>query len=324
MSAAPTIDVHLHPHDLAAALRRDVEIGLTARPKWLPPKWFYDDRGSELFDQITRLPEYYPTEREREILRREAPTIASRSGADTLIELGSGTSDKTRTLLDAFRAAGQLSRFVPFDVCEGIVRSSAAHLTAEYPGLEVHGVVGDFEQHLDRLPAGGRRLIAVLGGTIGNLVPNERAVFLERLVSGLAPGDGLLIGADLVKEERRLVRAYDDAAGVTAAFNRNLLAVINRELGADFVPEQFEHVARYDTQFEWIEMRLRAVGPQKAWIAALDLEVAFEDGEELRTEISAKFRPEGIEREVTAAGLQLQHLWTDGAGDFALTLATKP
>ncbi len=323
MSAEPVIDVHLHPDDLAGALRRDVGTGLTARPKWLPPKWFYDDAGSDLFDQITRLPEYYPTEREREILRREAAAIARTSGADTLIELGSGTTDKTRTLLDAFRATG-LRRFVPFDVCEGIVRSSAAQLTEEYPGLEVHGVVGDFEQHLDRLPSDGRRLIAVLGGTIGNLVPNERAAFLEGLVGGLASGDGLLIGTDLVKDEERLVRAYDDSAGVTAAFNRNLLAVVNRELDADFAPDQFDHVARFDTQFEWIEMRLRAVGPQKAYVAALDLEVAFEDGEELRTEISAKFRPEGIERELGAAGLDVAHLWTDAAGDFALTLALKP
>ena len=324
MTAEPVIDVHLRPDDLTAALRRDVEVGLTAYPKWLPPKWFYDDRGSELFDQITRVPEYYPTEREREILRREAATIARESGADTLIELGSGTSDKTRTLLDAFRAAGRLRRFVPFDVCEGIVRLSAAQLAEEYPGLEVHGVVGDFEQHLDRLPTGGRRLTAVSGRHHRQLVPNERAMFLEQLVTGMAGGDSLLIGTDLVKDEGRLVRAYDDAAGVTAAFNRNLLTVLNRELGADFVPEQFEHVARYDTQFEWIEMRLRALGPQKAWISALDLEVAFEDGEELRTEISAKFRPEGIERELGAAGLDVDQLWTDAAGDFALTLATRP
>jgi len=318
------VDVYLGPDDVAAALRADAAAGLTSTPKWLPPKWFYDDRGSELFDQITRLPEYYPTECERDILRREANTIAERSGADTLIELGSGTSDKTPTLLDAFSATGQLARFVPFDVCEGILREAGAEIAAAYPGVEVHGVVGDFEHHLGKLPDGGRRLVALLGGTIGNLVPNERAQLLDTLVATMAPGDGLLLGTDLVKEPERLVAAYDDQAGVTAEFNRNLLRVLNRELAADFVPERFQHVALFDTQHEWIEMRLRSTIAQRAHVGALDLDVDFARGEELRTEISSKFRPEGVERELAAAGLELAEWWTDANGDYGLSLSFCP
>ncbi|MCU1352791.1 MAG: methyltransferase, partial [Acidimicrobiales bacterium] len=269
----PTIDVHLGPDDLRRALRDDVVAGLTAQPRTLPPKWFYDDHGSELFDQITRLPKYYPTAREREILQREAATIAAASGADTLVELGSGTSDKTRTLLDALRATGQLRRFVPFDVSEGILRWSAAAIAARYPGIEVHGVVGDFEHHLELLPAGGRRLVAFLGGTIGNLEPAERATFLTDLASAMAPGDALLLGTDLVKDPGRLVAAYDDAQGVTAEFNLNVLRVINRELDADFDLAAFRHVSVWDAENEWIEMRLESTREQQVRIDGLDLTV---------------------------------------------------
>lgn len=317
------VDVYLGPDDIAASLRGDAATGLTSTPKWLPPKWFYDDRGSDLFDQITRLPEYYPTGCEREILRREAVTIAERSGADTLIELGSGTSEKTRTLIDAFSVTSQLARFVPFDVCEGILREAGAEIAAAYPGVEVHGVVGDFEHHLGKLPDGGRRLVALLGGTIGNLVPNERAQLLDALVASLAPGDGLLLGTDLVKEPERLVAAYDDRAGITAEFNRNVLRVLNRELDADFAPERFQHVALFDTQHEWIEMRLRSRVAQRAHVAALGLDVDFAEGEELRTEISSKFRPEGVERELAAAGLELAEWWTDANGDYGLSLSFR-
>lgn len=315
-----SVDVHLQPADLAAALRADVRAGLSASPKELPPKWFYDHRGSELFDEITRLDEYYPTRREREILQREAGAIAH-FGADTLIELGSGSSEKTRILLDAMVADGRLTRYVPFDVSEAFLRESAAALAGEYPTLAIHAVVGDFERHLSALPAGGRRLVAFLGGTIGNLDPTERNVFLAEMAAVLAPGDGLLLGTDLVKEPDRLVRAYDDAGGVTAAFDKNVLAVINRELGADFDLDAFEHVARWDHEAEWIEMRLRSTRDQRVHVADLGLDVDLAAGEEVRTEISAKFRRDRVADELDAAGLALERWWTDAAGDFAVGLS---
>jgi L-histidine N-alpha-methyltransferase len=316
-----TIDVNLTTDDLEAALRNDVARGLTAVPKALPPKWFYDDRGSALFEEITRLPEYYPTRREREILTGAAADIADRAAADTLIELGSGTSEKTRLLLDAWAAAGRLRRFVPFDVSEMTLRQASAAVASEYAGIDVHAVVGDFEHHLDRLPVGGRRCVAFLGSTIGNLVPADRARFLADLRATLAPGDSLLLGVDLVKDTDRLLAAYDDATGVTAEFNRNVLAVINRHLGGDFEPAHFAHVAHWDADHEWIEMRLRADGPMVVRLDALALAVAFAAGEELRTEVSAKFRRGGVERELAAAGFALERWWTDSAGDFALSLS---
>lgn len=314
------VEVHLRPDELDAALRADVRGGLTADPKELPPKWFYDHHGSELFDEITRLDEYYPTRREREIIAREAPAIAA-FGADTLIELGSGSSEKTRLLLDAMVAAGRLQRYVPFDVSETFLRQSALVLAEQYPTLDVHAVVGDFERHLSALPAGGRRLVAFLGGTIGNLGPDKRKGFLADLTASLAPGDGLLLGTDLVKDPDRLVRAYDDASGVTAAFNKNVLTVINRQLDADFDTDSFAHVACWDPGAEWIEMRLRSLVDQKVEVGDLDLGVRFLAGEEMRTEISAKFRREGVAHELAAVGLRLAHWWTDAAGDFALSLS---
>jgi L-histidine N-alpha-methyltransferase len=319
--ATLTVDVNLQPEDLAAALAADVRRGLTSSPKWLPPKWFYDERGSRLFEEITRLPEYYPTRREREILDARAQEIAYRSGADTLVELGSGTSEKTRLLLDALRDAGTLERFVPFDVSEPTLRGAADAVAREYSGVAVHAVVGDFEHHLGRIPYDGRCLVAFLGGTIGNLVPSERAGFLNRLASELGADDTFLLGTDLVKDPSRLVAAYDDSLGVTAEFNRNVLAVVNGELGADFDLECFEHVALWDGQNEWIEMRLRSTVAQSVTIAALDLTVDFAAGEEMRTEVSAKLRREGVERELAAAGLDLVAWWTDIAGDFALSLS---
>ena len=316
------VDVHLEPDAMLRSLEADVRAGLATAPKTLPPKWFYDDRGSELFDEITRLPEYYPTRAERSILAERAGTIAERTGADTLVELGSGTSEKTRLLLDAFAGAGTLRRFVPFDVSEETLRSAAAAIAREYDGVEVHAVVGDFEHHLDQIPTGGRRVVAFLGSTIGNLAPEERAKFLAEVASGLAPGDSLLLGTDLVKDVDRLVAAYDDAAGVTADFNRNVLRVLNRTLDADFDVDTFAHVACWDPTEEWIEMRLRAERAQVATIARLGMDVHFAAGEELRTEISAKFRPDGVERELAAAGLRLTEWWTDAAGDFALSLST--
>jgi L-histidine Nalpha-methyltransferase len=318
------VDVHLAATDLNDALRADARRGLTTTPKDLPPKWFYDDRGSQLFDEITRLEEYYPTRRERSILEARADDIAAATGADTLVELGSGTSEKTRLLLDAFARADLLRRFVPFDVSEQTLRDAAAAISGEHPGIEVHAVVGDFEHHLDRLPGGGRRLVAFLGGTIGNLPPVLRGEFLASIAAGLAPGDSFLLGTDLVKDADRLVRAYDDAAGVTAAFNRNVLSVINRELGADFDVESFEHVARWNADDEWIEMWLRSPVAQTVKVPELDLIVEFAAGEEMRTEISAKFRRDKVRAELAAAGLDLVEWWTDPEGDFAVSLARKP
>jgi len=312
---------HLGTDDAAAALRADALAGLTAAPKTLPPRWFYDQRGSELFDEITRLPEYYPTRTERAILAARAPEIAAATGAEMLVELGSGTSDKTRLLLTALRQAGALRRFAPFDVDPSVLRQAAVALTAEYPGLAVEAVVGDFTRHLGELPHGGRRLVAFLGSTIGNLEPGPRAAFLAELAATLRPGDSFLLGTDLVKDPVRLVQAYDDAAGVTAAFNKNVLTVLDRELEADFDLDAFDHVALWDAEQEWIEMRLRSRLEQVVSIAALDLEVRFATGEELRTEVSAKFRRQGVERELAAAGLTMTHWWTDPGGDFALSLS---
>ena len=325
MSGVRTVDVHLGPHALQDALRDDVRAGLTASPKRLPPKWFYDERGSQLFEEITKLEEYYPTRREREILEAHAGDIATLVQADTLVELGAGSSEKTRLLLDAMTAAGRLRRFVPFDVSEVFLREAASAVAGEYPGLEVHCVVGDFDHHLPRLPRGGRRLVVFLGGTIGNLVPDERSRFLDEVVAGLEPGDAFLLGTDLVKDVGRLEAAYDDGAGVTAEFNKNVLRVINRELHADFDVDRFEHVAFFDRDEEWIEMRLRSTVAQLVTVAELDgLRVEFEAGEELRTEVSAKFRREGVEAELAAAGLKLAEWWTDRHGDFALSLSFAP
>ncbi|MFJ1896299.1 L-histidine N(alpha)-methyltransferase [Streptomyces sp. NPDC088115] len=302
-----------------AALRADVLDGLTRQPKTLPPKWFYDARGSELFEEITRLPEYYPTRAEREILIGRAGAIAAASGARTLVELGSGSSEKTRHLLDALP---ELHTYVPVDVSESALRGAAEALLEERPGLSVHALIADFTGALTLPRTPGPRLVAFLGGTIGNLLPQERAAFLSSVRSLLSPGDSLLLGTDLVKDEEVLVAAYDDAAGVTAAFNRNVLSVVDRELGADFEPADFEHVARWDPEREWIEMRLRARRELTVKIPELNLVVPFEAGEELRTEISAKFREEGVRDELDGAGLRLTQWWTDSAGRYALSLAT--
>jgi L-histidine N-alpha-methyltransferase len=309
--------------DLAKALRRDVQHGLTQSPKTLPPKWFYDAKGSDLFDQITRLPEYYPTRTEASILQDRAADIAAASGADTLVELGSGTSEKTRLLLDAMRDSGALKRFIPFDVDPSVLRDAAGALHAEYPDIEIEVVCGDFEQDLGTVPKVGRRMVVFLGSTIGNLTSQPRAEFLAALADSMQPGDSLLLGTDLVKDVGRLVRAYDDSAGVTAAFNRNVLAVVNRELDADFDLDAFDHVARWNPEQERIEMWLRSTTDQRVRIGQLDLTVDFAAGEEMLTEVSCKFRPEGVEAELAAAGLRRTHWWSDGAGDFGLSLAVK-
>jgi L-histidine N-alpha-methyltransferase len=314
------IERHHSDADVAAALSADVLIGLTATPKWLPPKWFYDDAGSVLFDEITRLPEYYPTRREREVLATYASDIAAQTQARMLVELGAGSAEKTRLLLDALQLEGTLDHYVPVDVSDSALIDAASAVAEEYPGLEVHGVVADFEAHLELLPTGDRRLVAFLGGTIGNFEPAPRADFLARVAESLRPGDAFLLGTDLVKDPGRLVRAYDDAAGVTARFNLNVLAVVNRELGADFDPGAFAHLAVWNSEEQWIEMRLRSTRAQTVHVKALDLDVSFDAGETMRTEISAKFTRARVDREFAAAGLRLASWWTDRSGDFAVSM----
>ena len=316
---SPFLVTRTLPEDATeAALRADVLHGLTRTPKTLPPKWFYDAHGSELFDRITELDEYYPTRAEREILVARAGEIAAVTGARTLVELGSGSSEKTRYLLDALT---ELETYVPVDVSESALRQAGEALIAERPGLGVHALIADFTGGLALPGTPGPRLVAFLGGTIGNLLPAERAGFLSSVRALLSPGDALLLGTDLVKDKSVLVPAYDDAAGVTAAFNKNVLTVVNRELGADFDPDAFAHVALWDAENEWIEMRLRSLAEQTVKVPALDLTVDFTAGEELRTEVSAKFRKEGVGAELAAAGLELRHWWTDSADRFALSLS---
>ncbi|GLZ33553.1 histidine N-alpha-methyltransferase [Lentzea sp. NBRC 105346] len=317
----PVVDVHLTPEDAAHALRADVRAGLTATPKWVSPKWFYDAVGSALFEDITRLDEYYPTRAEREVLGRRAREIAATTGAHSLVELGSGSSEKTRLLLSALREHGTLAEFVPQDVSAEFLAEAAAAIIADYPGLRVHGVVSDFTQHLGLLPGESPRMVAFLGGTIGNLIPDEREKFLREVRDVLDAGEWLLLGTDLVKDRDVLVRAYDDAKGVTAEFNRNVLRVLNRELDGDFDVDAFEHVALWNAEEEWIEMRLRATRAMHVRLAALDLDVSFAEGEELRTEVSAKFRREGVKQELANAGFELHRWWTDDEGRFAVSLA---
>jgi L-histidine Nalpha-methyltransferase len=317
------IDSHLggaHERSLA----EDVLDGLTRPFKELPPKHFYDARGAELFDQICEQPEYYPTRAERSILEEAATDLAALTKAAELVELGSGTAAKTRVLLDAMYAAGTLKRYIPVDVTESMVRDCAEELTGEYPGLQVHGVIGDFERHLDQVPpAVGPRIVAFLGGTIGNFPPGSRRRVLREIASLLGPEDHLLMGTDLVKDPAVLEAAYDDAQGVTADFNRNVLRVLNRELDADFDLEDFDHVALFDREHEWIEMRLRARRGHTTLVRALDLSVHFDDGEEMRTEISAKFTPERLGADLSAAGLELVRWLTDPEELFALTLSKR-
>lgn len=305
------------------SLADDVLDGLTRPFKELPPKHFYDSRGAELFDRICELPEYYPTRAEREILTDNAADIAGVTGAAELVELGSGTAAKTRVLLRALHSAGTLRRYVPLDVTAAVVHDCALELTFEFPGLEVHGVIGDFERHLDRIPGSGPkpRLLAFLGGTIGNFPPGSRRRLLREIGGMLRPGDHLLLGTDLVKDPRVIEAAYNDGEGVTAEFNRNLLHVVNKQLNADFDPGSFEHVAVFDTRHEWIEMRLRSKRDQTVSVRAVELSVHFDAGEEMRTEISAKFTRQRITSELAGAGMQIVRWLTDAEGMFALTLS---
>ena len=312
---------YLGPAD-ERTLADDVLDGLTRPLKELPPKHLYDARGSELFDAICDLPEYYQTRTERLILRTQAPTIVARTSAVELVELGSGSADKTRVLLDAMNDARTLRRYVPVDVSETTVHAAAERLVEEYPGMSVHGVVGDFERHLTHLPNPlGPRLFVFLGGTIGNFPPGSRRRFLRGLRKVMGPDDHLLLGTDLVKDPRIIEAAYDDSAGVTAQFNLNVLHVLNRELGANFDVDRFEHVAFFDRKREWIEMRLRATEQQHVRVEALDLDVEFAPREELRTEISVKFTPERLCGDLDAAGLELVESYTDPNKLFTVSLS---
>lgn len=317
------IDRHLdEAHE--RGLADDVLDGLTRPFKELPPKHFYDARGCDLFDQICELPEYYPTRTERSILESEAAAIVAETGAAELVELGSGTAAKTRVLLDAMAAAGRLRRYVPLDVAETVVQASAEALVEEYPGMQVHGVIGDFERHLGRIPppvSGEPRIVALLGGTIGNFPPGSRRRLLREIGELLGPEDRLLLGTGLVIDTPTLEAAYDDEAGVTAEFNRNVLRVVNRELDADFPLDGFDHIAFFDTRHEWIEMRLRARRPCSVLVGALGLRIELAAGEEIRTEISAKFTHARVRDDYEAAGLRLTGWHTDADERFALSLA---
>lgn len=320
----PRIEIEVHlAADGREAMARDVRAGLSSEPKELSPKYFYDERGSLLFERITELPEYYPTRAERSILARRSGEIVGAAGEPAaLVELGSGSASKTRHLLAAMRDAGCLTTYTPVDISAEITRRTAASLVEEFPELTVHALVCDFERHLERIPDGaGGRLIAFLGGTIGNFYPDARRDFLARVAALLGPDDRLLLGADLAKDPARLEAAYDDSQGVTAEFNKNVLAVLNRELGADFDLDAFEHVARYDEERSRMDIRLRSLTDQNVRVDALGIDVAFAAGEEMRTEISCKFTREGLEQVYAEAGLELNGWFTDEAGDYALSLA---
>ena len=323
-ATADRVEVEVHYTGAQGAeMAHEVRSGLTAKPKELAPKYFYDERGSQLFEQITELPEYYPTRAEREILSTRSDEILAAAGhPSTLVELGSGSAAKTRHLLNAMEGADCLDLFVPVDISEEITHETAASLVEEYPELSVSGLVCDFEQDLELIPeADGGRLIAFLGGTIGNLYPDPRREFLSRIAAMLGSGDALLLGTDLVKDRARLEAAYNDSAGVTSEFNRNVLAVLNRELGADFDLEAFEHVARFDEERAWMDIGLRSIVDQTVRIDGLDLTVRFAAGERMRTEISAKFTREHLERVYAESGLRMSGWFTDPAGDYALSLA---
>jgi L-histidine Nalpha-methyltransferase len=318
---AYTIDVHLTPEDVHARMRADALAGLQADNKSIPPVWFYDERGSQLFEDITRLPEYYPTRAERHLLEVHSSAIVEMAKADTLVELGAGSCEKTRVLLSALQDLGTLATYIPFDVSDEFLRDAAASLSDEYDGMAVHLVIGDFNEHLSAIPVEGRRMFAFLGGTIGNFAPNHRKRFLFDLNCIMTSDDSLLLGTDLVKDSSRLVAAYDDAAGVTADFNKNVLHVLNDQLGGNFDPEVFSHVALWNAEEEWIEMRLRAEKRTEVTLEAADIHVAFDQGEELLTEISAKFTPERVASELSAAGFVVDDMWGAEEGEFLLTLA---
>jgi L-histidine Nalpha-methyltransferase len=309
--------------DGRAALYEATSRSLQREVKELPAVWLYDERGSRLYQEVTRLPEYYLPRREREILRARATAIAGRTQARTLVELGAGSAKNIRLLLDGLDAAGTLERFVPLDVSEQTLRASAQAIAAAYPRVSVHAIVGDFERDLGVLPGRGRRLIAFLGSTIGNLYPEQRGRFLTTLATALARDDALLLGIDLVKDVARLEAAYNDRRGVTEAFVRNALTALNGELDATFDQRRFVYEARWDPEHEWMDIGFRARQAHAVSIQRLEIDVAFEECEQLRVEISAKFRREQFELAAAQAGLRVESWWTDRAGDFAVALVLR-
>ena len=318
-----TVDVRIPDDWLEGEMREDIRRAFANRPIVFPPRWLYDDHGSDLFDQITRLAEYYPTEAERAILAARADEIAARTGADTIVELGSGTSDKTLTLLDAFERRGQLQRFNPLDVSEATLLDAADTLAARYDGLQVHALVGDFTRHLAHLPTAGNRLVAFLGSTVGNFYVEERHAFLGALADQLSEGEWLLLGVDLMKSVDRILAAYNDPGGLTGRFIKNSLTVLNRSLDADFDLDAFDYTPLWDGQEERVDLRLRSLMPQRVQVAALDIDVELGEGEEIRVEISTKFRPERIRDELEEVGLDIVEIWTDDQVDFGLILARR-
>ncbi len=318
------IDTYIDSGFQQRELEKDVREGFGKEAKELPAKWFYDERGSQLFEQIMALPEYYLTNTEQKILDTHASEIAEITQADTLVELGSGNSEKTMVLLQAMTGIGHCQRFVPFDVCESAVVASLDAVQEAHPNIEAHGVVGDFHHHLEKIPHEGRRLIVFLGGTIGNFRPEERKEFLTDISNSMDSGDHFLLGTDLVKDKNRLLYAYNDAQGITADFNLNILQVLNNELEADFDLSKFSHEAIYNDQQNWIEMRLKSSCKQEAFLAKLKMCVSFSAGEEILTEISAKFTEAGIAGELEVANLSVEKQWKDEAGDYLMTLALCP
>ncbi len=319
--APVTVSRLTEPTDHRNQLLEDVRHGLTAYRKHLPSKYFYDARGSDLFEDITRLPEYYLTEAETELLAQHSDNLMARIEPDELVELGSGSSRKTRMLIDAMRRSGG-TRYVPIDISEEALRAAAKKLCASYSWLEVEGLVGDYVADLDKVRRRGRRLIVFLGSTIGNYVPTLRYSLLRAVAAALATGDSFLLGMDLVKDESTMIAAYDDAAGVSAEFNLNILRVVNRELDGDIPVDAFEHVTRFDRQFSCIAQSLRATREVVANIRALNLAVTFHVGEEIHTEVSCKFTRDGVEKDFAGAGMRLDDWFTDSAGRFALALGS--
>jgi L-histidine N-alpha-methyltransferase len=303
----------------------EVRAGLLADPPEIACKYLYDDAGSRLFEEITRLPEYYQTRTEERILEARAGDVVARFQPSELVELGSGSGRKTRILLDAMARSGRLKRCVLFDINPRSLQESVRSLVADYPGLEARGVAGDFAS-ADLAAIGRsreRRLVIFLGGTIGNLLPSAVPAFLSRLASLLSPRDGFLLGVDLVKDPARLHAAYNDAAGVTARFNRNILNAVNDALDGDFDPAAFEHVAFYDADRAWIEMRLRALRPTRVRVRAAGVERTFEAGDEIRTEISCKYTRASLAALLRGTGLRLVDWLTDEDELFGLAVMER-
>lgn len=315
------LEVHRRAREAPEADLEELAEALAERPRRIPSKHFYDRRGSELFEEITRQPEYYLTDAEHRLLDRVAGEIVELTRADELVELGAGSARKTRVLLDAMAAAGCLRLYVPFDVSESEVRRVALELVEEYPGLEVHGIVADFTRGLHVIPPGERRLVILLGSTIGNFRPGPARRLLAGVAAGMAQGDWFLLGLDLIKDPALLEAAYDDEAAVTARFNRNILANVNRLADADFDPEAFDHRAVYRPEHQWVEMRLVARSPQTVHLRALDLTLELAAGEEIWTEISTKYDRAAASALLADAGFELAR-WLDN-DLFALALARR-